>query len=236
MGIGRAISERLAEHGAAVAIMDVNREQVQITVDGIREKGGQATAIVGDVASEEDTKSAVEQAVRNFKGLHILVNNAGISPTTREPEKMSLSEWNRVLAINLTGPFLMIRAALPYLKQAGSKGRVINMGSLAGQVGGIAVGLHYTASKGGIMAITKQLAKILAPFRATANNIAPGTTNTTLVQEWTEETKKSLIAMIPLGRLGEPKDVADVALFLASDASAFITGTTINVNGGMFIS
>jgi 3-oxoacyl-[acyl-carrier protein] reductase len=109
------------------------------------------------------------------------------------------------------------------------------MGSLAGQIGGIAVGLHYTASKGGIMAMTKQLAKLLAPFHATANSIAPGTTNTPLVQAWPKATTEALIRQIPLGRLAEPQDVAKTALFLASDDACFITGATISVNGGMFI-
>jgi len=175
----------------------------------------------------------VDAAVNKLGALHILVNNAGVSPL-RSLDNLDLEEWNKVIAINLTGPFLFIKAVFPHIKKARELGRVINMGSLAGQIGGIAVGLHYTASKGGIMAVTKQLAKLLAPYRATANCIAPGTTDTALVQGWPKETRESLIKQIPLGRLGSPEDVAKTALFLASEDAQFITGATINVNGGMF--
>jgi NAD(P)-dependent dehydrogenase (short-subunit alcohol dehydrogenase family) len=118
---------------------------------------------------------------------------------------------------------------------AGEKGRVINMGSLAGQIGGIAVGAHYSVSKGGIMVLAKQLSKLLASDRVTVNSIAPGTTNTPLTAAWPEETRAGLVKQIPLGRLGEPRDIAELALFLASDAASYITGAVINVNGGLFI-
>ena len=167
-------------------------------------------------------------------GLHILVNNAGVSPL-KPLEEITLQDWNKVLGINLTGPFLFTKISFPYIKEAGSKGRIINMGSLAGQIGGIAVGLHYTATKGGIMAMTKQMAKLLAPYKATANTIAPGTTDTPLVQAWPQETRDALIKQIPLGRLALAEDVANAALFFASDEACFITGATINVNGGMYI-
>jgi len=176
----------------------------------------------------------VEAAVEAFNGLHILVNNAGISPL-RAFEQITLEEWNRVLAVNLTGPFLFCQAALPHLRVAGGQGRIINIGSLAGQTGGIAVGAHYAASKGGLMVLTRQLAKILAADGVTVNSISPGTTDTALTQAWGEESRQSLIRQIPLGRLGTPQDVANLALFLASDDAAYITGATININGGLFV-
>ena len=186
------------------------------------------------MTDETQVRQAVATTIKELGALHILVNNAGIS-SQKEIDQISLAEWNHVIAVNLTGPFLITKAALPYIKKAGKIGRVINMGSLAGQIGGISVGIHYTASKGGIMSITKQLAKILAPFEVTVNNISPGTTDTPLVKNFSEESKRALAKKIPLGRFGQPDDVACTALFLASDDAQFITGATINVNGGMYI-
>jgi NAD(P)-dependent dehydrogenase (short-subunit alcohol dehydrogenase family) len=233
-GIGKAIALKFAIEGAQIAIIDIDMQSSEILAGRIKSYGSKAITVACDVTDETQVNQAVEKTVKQFGAFHILVNNAGVSPLKPLME-LGLDEWNKVLAINLTGPFLFIKAAFPQIAKAGQQGRVINMGSLAGQIGGIAVGLHYTASKGGIMAVTKQLAKILAPYRATANSIAPGTTNTPLIQTWPEETKQSLIKQIPLGRLGLPEDVANAALFLASDEAQFITGATINVNGGMYI-
>ena len=232
-GIGAAIALRFAEEGARAAIVDIDRETGEDLANRIRESGKEAISILCDVTREDQVNQAVEQTVKEFGGIHILVNNAGISPLS-PLEEITLEDWNLVLAVNLTAPFLFIKAAYDHIKNAGEKGRVINIGSLAGQIGGIAVGLHYTASKGGVLAVTKQLAKLLAPFRATANSIAPGTTDTPLVQAWPEETREALISKIPLGRLARPEDIANAALFLASDEAQFITGATINVNGGMY--
>ena len=233
-GIGKAIALKFASEGANIAIVDIDKQSSEKLASAIKAQGGKTICVECDVTSEARVNHAVESAVDQLGALHILVNNAGISPLKPLGE-ISLDEWNKVLAINLTGPFLFIKAAFPHIKKAGSLGRVINMGSLAGQIGGIAVGLHYTASKGGIMSVSKQLAKLLAPYKATANNIAPGTTDTPLVQTWPEETRQALIKQIPMGRFGLPEDVANAALFIASDEAQFITGTTINVNGGMYI-
>lgn len=233
-GIGKAIAQAFAQNGAAVALVDIDLDAAETCTREIEAKGGCALAVSCDISDPIQVQQAVRATIERFESLHILVNNAGVSP--RQPfERISLEEWNRVVAINLTGPFLLCQAALPHLRQAGSKGRIINIGSLAGQTGGIAVGAHYAASKGGLMVLTRQLAKILAPDRVTANNISPGTTDTALTQAWGEETLQSLIRQIPLGRLGRPEDVASLALFLASDEAGFITGATINVNGGMFV-
>jgi NAD(P)-dependent dehydrogenase (short-subunit alcohol dehydrogenase family) len=233
-GIGKAIAQAFAQNGAVVAVLDIDPESAKKSAREIEDLGGNALAVLCDVADPIQVQGAVRATAEKFGRLHILVNNAGISPL-RTFEQISLEEWNRVIAVNLTGPFLFCQAALPYLRQAGSKGRIINIGSLAGQTGGIAAGAHYAASKGGLMVLTRQLAKVLAPDRVTVNNISPGTTDTALTLEWGEETRQSLIKQIPLGRLGKPEDVASLALFLASDEAGFITGATINVNGGLFV-
>ncbi len=232
-GIGKAIALKFAEHGAKVVVVDIDENSAQSIVKQIIETQGKALAVQCDVTNLQQVETAIDTVVDNFEALHILVNNAGISPL-RPLSEISLEEWNHVLAVNLTGPFLLVQSAWLYLTKAGNKGRVINVGSLAGQIGGIAVGLHYTASKGGLMAMTKQLAKLFAQAGVTVNNIAPGTADTPMVQAWPEETRKNLIKQIPLGRLANPEDIANTALFLASDEAQFITGATINVNGGMF--
>jgi len=233
-GIGRAIAVKFASEGAHVALVDIDGKSAENLAAEIKNSGKKAISIGCDVTYETEVNQAVVQTTTEFGGLHILVNNAGISPL-KSLEEITLEDWNKVIEINLTGPFLFIKAASAFIKEAGNRGRIINMGSLSGQIGGIAVGLHYTATKGGLMAMTKQLAKLLAPFKATANNIAPGTTDTPLVQAWPEIIKEGLIKQIPLGRLAIPEDIAKAALFLASDDAQFITGATINVNGGMFL-
>ena len=233
-GIGQAVALGLAGHGVAIAAIDINLSGAEQTASDISSAGGSALAIQCDIVQKEQVDQAVRQTVTKFGQLDIIVNCAGISPLT-ELEKIDHDEWQHVLAVNLTAPFLIIQSAWQLLKAAGTKGRIINIGSLAGQIGGMAVGLHYTSSKGGLMSMTKQLARLLAPSGGTANNISPGTTDTPLIQDWPQDTKQALLEKIPLGRLGTPLDVAETACFLASDAAQFITGATINVNGGMFI-
>lgn len=233
-GIGRAIAELFAENGAEVVLVDIDERGLQAAAAGIQATGGRAFSIRCDVTDPEQARAAVRKTVDKFGKLEILVNNAGVSPL-RPLEEITLEEWNQVLAINLTGPFLFSQAAFGHLQAAGRRARIINIGSLSGQIGGIAVGAHYTASKGGSMALTRQLARLLAPTRGTANNIAPGTADTALTQAWPEETRASLVKNIPLGRLGQPGEIARLALYLASEEAEFITGATISINGGQFI-
>jgi 3-oxoacyl-[acyl-carrier protein] reductase len=230
-GIGRAIAQAFAGQGAKVAVVDVNLEAARRVAGEISGAGGTALALQADVSSPVEVSAAVEAAAGAFGGLDILVNNAGICPV--EPlERISLESWNRVLAVNLTGAFLCAQAALPYLK--GSRcGRIINIGSVAGRIGGISVGAHYSVSKAGLMCLTKVLAKSLAGQSITANSISPGTTETALTADWDAPIKESLRQQIPLGRLGAPEDVAAAALFLASDGAAYMTGATLDVNGGL---
>lgn len=234
-GIGRETALLLAEHGAAVAVVDIDLPGAKAVVNLIQERGWRAWAVHCDVTVPEQVQAAVAETANQMDRLDILVNNAGISPL-RPLDEISLAEWNKVLAINLTGPFLFTQATLPFLKAAGSQARVINIGSLAGQNGGISVGAHYTASKGGLIALTKQIARVLAPTHGTANAVSPGTTDTGLTQGWPAEIRENIAHQIPLGRLGTPGDVAHAVLFLASLEAGFITGATINVNGGLYIS
>jgi 3-oxoacyl-[acyl-carrier protein] reductase len=162
-----------------------------------------------------------------------VVNNAGICPLT-PPDDIGEAEWDRVLAVNLKGAFLCTQAALPALRAAGW-GRVVNIASAAGQMGGIAVGVHYAASKGGLLAMTKTFARILAPYGVTVNAIAPATVDTDLVAGWPEQTRREVQANLPLGRFVQPEEVAAAAAFLCSPEAGAITGTTVDVNCGLLM-
>jgi NAD(P)-dependent dehydrogenase (short-subunit alcohol dehydrogenase family) len=229
-GLGRAISVRFAAHGAAVILGDLDLAAAESVQREIGTAGGRALAVQLDVTGPESVAAAVEQTIGAFEHIDILVNNAGICPL-RRIEDITLEEWNRVLAVNLTGAFLCAQAMLPYLKQS-SQGRVINIGSLAGRIGGIAAGAHYSVSKAGIICLTKVLAKALAPYGATSNCISPGTTETEMTAGWDEQTKAGIMQTIPLRRFGQPDDVASAALYYASSDAAYVTGTTLDLTGG----
>lgn len=228
-GLGRAISRRLAELGARLALGDIDAGALDETAHLIHDLGGEAVTYVFDVSDAD----AVRSALARIGPLEILVNNAGICPLTPADE-ISEAEWDRVLAVNLKGPFLCTREALPALRAAGW-GRVINIASLAGQMGGIAVGVHYAASKAGLLGLTKAFARLLAPYSVTVNGIAPGTLETGLTAGWPEQVRQGLQAKIPLGRFIQPEEVAAAVAFLCSSTAAAITGATVDVNGGLLM-
>jgi 3-oxoacyl-[acyl-carrier protein] reductase len=228
-GLGRAISRQLAELGARVALGDNDAGALAETAALLQGLAGQVSTHLFDVADATGVRAAIGQIGQ----LEILVNNAGICPLT-PPDQISEAEWDRVLAVNLKGAFLCTQAAWPGLLASGW-GRVINVSSLAGQTGGVSVGVHYAASKAGLLAMTKTCARLLAPFGVTVNAIAPGTLETDLTAGWSEEIKQDLRAKIPLGRFMQPEEVAGVVAFLCSPVAAAITGATIDVNAGLFM-
>ncbi len=187
-----------------------------------------------DVTSESDVERAVETTAARFGGLAILVNNAGICPLTPFAG-VSLDEWERVLAVNLTAAFLTCREAFPHLRAAGTGGRIVNLSSVGGQMGGVLVGVHYAASKAGLIGLTKSLARLLASSGGTANCVAPATTATDMTAAWGDELQGRVRAQIPLGRLGTAAEIAATVRFLCTDDAAFITGATIDVNGGLYL-
>jgi NAD(P)-dependent dehydrogenase (short-subunit alcohol dehydrogenase family) len=195
--------------------------------------GKNALPIEADVSQPLDAQRAVETTVAHFGGLAILINNAGICPLT-PPAEITEAEWDQVLAVNLKGAFLCIQAALPML-QASGWGRVVNIASLGGQMGGVAVGVHYAASKAGLLGLTKSFARHLASYGITVNAVAPGTTETDLTAVWPESIRQDLEARIPLSRFVRPEEVADTVAFLCSTAADAITGATIDVNAGLLM-
>lgn len=245
IGIGQAISLRLAEAGANVLITDINLEAGNQTVERIKTNGGKAHAIQADASSAADAKKTAKAAIETFGGLDILVNNAGIYPVCPVMD-ISESLWDKVLDLNLKGTFLYAQAIAEVMIKADTGGKIINMASVDGmRPTGFVV--HYNASKGGVIMLTKAMALELAPHKITVNAVAPGgilTPGTCVTgEEMQQVTGKSLDQMavdigqrIPLGRMGEPDEVACVVLFLASGAADYMTGEIVVVDGGYLLS
>ncbi|OGS22854.1 MAG: 3-oxoacyl-[acyl-carrier-protein] reductase [Elusimicrobia bacterium RIFOXYB2_FULL_50_12] len=232
-GIGRAISEALAREGAKVVVADINEQQAQTAANEIAQKYGIETlAVVGNVANGEDCEKIIRQALDKFSKINILINNAGI---TRDNliMRMSDAEWDAVLGVNLKGVFNCTKAVSRSMLKARS-GRIVNIASVVGLMGN-AGQANYSASKGGVIALTKTCAREFASRGILVNAVAPGFIRTAMTDALTEDVKKKLSEQIPLARLGEAEDVANAVVFLCSDASSYITGHVLSVNGGMYL-
>lgn len=233
-GIGRATAIALAEAGANVAIhYATNRDEAEQTATGVRERGGQAFLVQADLRRREETAQAIVTAASGLGGsIDVLVNNAG-SLVQRVPiEEMPAELWEDVLALNLSSTFYATQAALPHLS---SGARIVNVTSIAAHSGGGPHAFAYAAAKGGVISLTRGLAKELAPRGIRVNAISPGTVTTPFHERFsTPEGLEQVRRTIPLGRLGAPEDCAAVILFLASHASEFLTGEVIEVNGGQW--
>ena len=228
-GIGFAIAKRLNEEGCRVALLDVNAEKVRESADTLRD----CISVRCNVSSPADIENALKSVVSALGGIDIVVNNAGILPSTAIPD-VTEEEWDRTMAVNLKSVFFMVQKAIPYLKQS-KYPRVINTSSLAGRMGGFETCLAYSASKGGINALTMGFARQLAPFGINVNAICPGTTETAITKAFSPEAMERLLTRIPLRRLGKPEDMAAAVAFLASDDASFITGLLMDINGGMYM-
>jgi 3-oxoacyl-[acyl-carrier protein] reductase len=232
-GIGKAIAESFAREGASIVVSDINAALAQKTAEEIKQKYSIETiAVDGNTAILADCEKLMQQTLDKFSKINILVNNAGI---TRDNLvlRMSEAEWDSVIAVNLKGVFNCLKAASKIMIKQRS-GRIINIASVVGQMGN-AGQANYSASKGGVIALTKTCAREFSSRNILVNAIAPGFIRTAMTDALSEEAKKKMADQIPLGRLGEPEDVAKAALFLASDDSSYITGHIISVNGGMYI-
>jgi len=229
-GIGLAIAGALASQGAGVALVDVDPVALEAAAQSL---AGKVLPVPGDVSQLADVQRAVKAAVEHCGGLDILVNNAGICPMSGFPD-ITEFEWDQVLAINLKGAFFCCQAALPYLRRSGQRGRIVNISSVAGQMGGVSVGAHYAASKAGLIGLSKSLAQMLAPDGITVNCVAPGTVATDMTRDWSEATQVDLKARISLGRFARPQEIAEAVLFLVSDRAGFMTGATLDLNGGLY--
>jgi len=232
-GIGRTIAETYAAQGCKLALWDVNEETVKKTADEIKAKfnvetqGGRV-----DVTKIDDVEAGMKRVVDTFGRIDILVNNAGITKDNLLL-RMSDAEWDAVLAVNLKGPFNCTKAVFSPMRKAGG-GRIINIASIVGLMGN-AGQANYSSSKGGLIALTKTCAREFSKKNILVNAIAPGFIRTAMTDKLSDDVKKALAAQIPLERLGEAQDVANAALFLASEESSYVTGQVLSVNGGMYM-
>ncbi len=231
-GIGRAIALSLAQAGYPVALAARNESKLAEVKAEIEAAGGRAEAFVMDVASEESVKAASKAALAHFGAVHILVNNAGITRDTLVL-RMKIADFEEVLRSNLTGSFLLTQALLQPMMKA-RWGRILNITSVVGETGA-AGQANYAASKAGLIGLTKSLAREFASRGITVNAIAPGFIESPMTDGLTDTQKSAILAQIPLARYGSVHDVAAAALFLASEAAGYITGHTLDVNGGMYM-
>ena len=228
-GIGRGIAEALARDGLHVICVSKSESSCGAAADAIRQAGGQADALSVDVSSGEQIRQACEQLLEKHECVDILVNNAGI---TRDGtlHKMSYDDWSEVMRINLGGCFNMAKACFPGMRERGW-GRIVNIGSINGQAGQYGQ-VNYAAAKSGIHGFTKALAQEGAKFGITVNAIAPGYIDTDMVAAVPEPVLEKIVAKIPVGRLGEAKEIARGVAFLCSEDAGFLTGSTMSINGG----
>ncbi len=235
-GMGRLASAAFAREGARVVSVDVATEAGSAAVAEVTRAGGQALFIEADVGREDQVRNAVRQAVARFGRLDVLYNNAGIFPAD-DGSVVNLEEtvWDRVMTVNLKGIYLCCKHGIPELIRAGG-GSIINVASFVALVGCSVPQDAYTASKGGVIALTKSLAVQFGPQRIRTNAIAPGPVETPLLTSWllaNPEAKKRRLDRIPMGRFGRPEDIVQMALYLASDESTWVNGSVLVVDGGI---
>ena len=231
-GFGRAISRRLARGGARLVVADINLPGAEETVALIKKDGGEALAVRTDVASADSVETMVKAALTHCGGrVDILVNNAAIW-TLVPTEELSEADWDRMVDVNMKGVFLCCRAVIPVMRKQG-RGHIVNIASIAARNGGTFAGIHYVASKGGVLAMTKKLGKELGQYGIVVNGVNPGSSQTEMMVGWPEETLANIVKSTPLGRMAQPEDIADTVAFLASDAARFVHGETVEVNGGV---
>ena len=230
-GIGRATAELLAAEGASVAIADLDLAAAQEVSRGIEGRGGQVLALQADVSQEEQIGPMFERVLDRFGRLDVFHNNAGIFAQAPVDE-LSADGWDRLMNVNLRGAFLCAQQALRIMKDQGG-GRIINMGSLAGQLGGVVAGADYAASKAAVACLTKSMAKWGGPHGILVNTLNPGVIDTAMPAQFPADRRQAMIEATPLRRMGTAEEVATVVLFLASDLSSFVTGAHIDINGGL---
>jgi len=231
-GFGRAICRRLARGGARVVAADINLAGAEETITLIAQEGGQGLAVKVDVSSAASVEAMIKAALGRFDNrIDILVNNAAIW-TNVATEELAEEEWDRMVNVNMKGVFLCVKNVIPIMKRQ-KKGHIVNIASIAVRTGGTYAGIHYVASKGGVLAMTKKLAKELGPFGIVANGVNPGSSPTEMMQGWPQEILDGIVKNTPLGRMCAPEDIANTVAFLASDAAGFVNGVTMDVNGGL---
>lgn len=231
--IGYAIVEKFHELGMKVAIFSDSKDSAKTAASKVDSTGANVIGIQCDIRNEKSVEEAIEKTHAAFGGLDILVNSAGILDMA-SVEEMTIDHWDNVMAINLRGTFTAIQKSIKFLEKSNAP-RIINISSNSGRMGGFENGMAYSASKGGIIALTYGLARKLAPKGITVNCIAPGTIDSNMSAQRDAETLKKLLQRFPIGRFGLPEEVAAAACYFASNDAGFTTGSVLDVNGGLFM-
>ncbi len=232
-GLGNAISLALASAGATVIAADINHQDVQMTGDKLKEYTPESMSVKVDVSNIKDLRKLVRSLIHQFGRVDILVNNAGICPRT-DFEKISENEWDKVLDINLKSVFFLSQLVISHMKEK-EYGRIINISSGAGKIGGLQVGAHYSASKAAVICLTKTMALYGAGSGINSNAICPGVMDTDMTTSLSNEMIENYLERIPLGRIGTADDIAGAVLFLVSKTGDYITGEILDVNGGLIM-
>lgn len=229
-GIGKAISLLYAKEGAKIVVSDIDEKHGNEVVSEIKSNGGEAIFVKADTSKPEDNKNLVEQTVKQFGGLHLAVNNAGIGGPIGPTGDYPVDGWDKVISINLSGVFYGLRYQIPAILKSGG-GSIVNMASILAKVGtkGSAA---YVAAKHGVIGLTESAALEYADQNIRINAVGPGYIQTPLLESLDEATMKALVGLHPIGRLGKPEEVAELVLWLNSDKASFVTGAYYNVDGG----
>jgi len=231
-GIGLAVATAFAKEGAVLAVNDVSEENLRGAIAAIREISPKSMSYRADITKADEVREMVDMVGRDLQCVDILVNNAGIALPTGTLD-ISEQEWDRVMSVNLKGAFLVSQRVIALMIDKKRKGNVVMMGSLSGKMGGVATGLHYSVSKGGLIVMARQLAREFAKSGINVNAVAPSFADTDMLRDLKLEGRKEELAkMNVIPRLATPDDIANAVLFLSSESSSFITGETINVAGG----
>lgn len=229
-GLGWAIAQRLADEGAVLVIADINWEAAREKAALLKKTEREGMAVKVDVSKVDEVNNMVQQVVEKFGRIDILINNAGILGPYFSVEEYPEDLWDQVIAVNLKGTFLCCKAVIPIMKKQ-KKGSIVNIASVAGKEGNANMA-PYSASKGGIITLTKTLGKELATYNIRVNAVSPALLETEMTQRMTPEQRALLTSKIPMGRLGKPEEVAAVVRFLASDEASFVTGQCYDISGG----
>ena len=230
-GMGKAVAERLAQGGSKIVVFDINPDQAEAAISSLNEYSSESMVVTGDVTKKEDVEKAVKDTVDRFGQVDILINNAGVLRPTAVID-IDEKEWDWVVAVNLKGTFLFSQAVLKIMRK-NNWGRIVNFSSTAGKNISTVGGAHYTSAKAAILGFTRHLAKEEAGHGITVNSVCPGLIDTEMVRNTIDPVKTQKYAdSFPISRLGEPEEVAELVAFLCSNRAAYITGASLDINGG----